>query len=201
MKKIFFALMVSAFMTNSVFAADAPPAAADPKKQEMMKKWMEYATPNENHKVFATMTGKWKYTSKWWEKADGKPEESRGTSTIKTIMGGRFLQHETKGKAMGQPFQGLGFTGYDNLKGKYETLWFDSMGTGIMHGTGTYDASTKTLKDSGDYSCPMSDDKKREYRGEWKIIDKNTMSYTMYGPSPDDSDEFKQAEMTFKRIR
>lgn len=201
MKRMFFVLILCAFTMNFVFAADAPPTAVDPKKQEMMKKWQEYATPNENHKIFASMTGKWKYTSKWWEKADSKPEESKGTSTIKTIMGGRFLQHETKGKAMGQPFNGLGFTGYDNLKGKYDTIWFDSMGTGIMHGTGTYDASTKTIKDSGDYSCPMSDDKKREYRGEWKLIDKNTMSYTMFGPGHDDSDEFKQMEMTFKRIR
>ncbi|MEW6055481.1 MAG: DUF1579 domain-containing protein [Bdellovibrionota bacterium] len=198
MKAILFALLACTFMSASIFADDK--AADDAKKKEMMEAWMKYATPGANHKVLEPIAGKWKYTSKFWEAPESKPQESGGTSTMKMILGGRFLQHDIKGKAMGMPFQGLGFTGYDNIKGTYESIWLDSMGTGLMHGTGSFDSATKTLKDSGEYTCPMSDDKKCKYRSEWKIVDKNNMLYTMWGPDPEGK-EFKQMEMAFKRTK
>jgi hypothetical protein len=33
---------------------------------------------------------------------------------------------------MGMPFEGLGYTGYDNVKKQYFGTWIDSMSTGIM---------------------------------------------------------------------
>src|SRR5262245_11237121 len=128
-------LLLSFVLCGAVFAADAPQGT---EKAEMMKKWKEYATPGAAHKVLAGMAGNWTYTSTWWESASSKPETAKGTSTMKMILGGRWLQHTTHSKAMGMPFEGLGLTGYDNIKGKYETLWLDSMATGLMHGTGTF---------------------------------------------------------------
>ncbi len=179
--------------------ADEKPAT-DPKMQEMMSKMKEYSTPGEPHKTLASMAGSWTYTSKWWPTADAKPEESKGTSKIKMIMGGRYLQHETKGMAMGQPFEGMGLTAYDNIKKKYETIWLDNMGTGIALGSGDFDAATKTLVDNGQFSCPMTKDQTAEYRGEWKIVDKNNMIYSMFGKGiQDEGPEFKTMEMIFKR--
>jgi len=86
------------FASLSSFADKKMPA--DPKMQEMMKKMEEYATPGEFHKILASSAGKWTYTSKWWESADAKPMESVGTSTMKMVLSGRFLQHETNGKAI-----------------------------------------------------------------------------------------------------
>jgi hypothetical protein len=192
MKQIFF--LVSLIFTTAIFAK----GEQDEKKNEIMKAMKDYSTPGASHKVLEQTVGNWKYNSKFWQTADGKPEESKGTSTLKMIMGGRFLQHETHGKAMGMPFSGLGFTGYNNLKGEYETMWIDNMGTGMMHGTGSFDAKTNTLSDSGEYSCPLSKDKTRKYRTEWKIIDKNNMTYTMWGPDESGA-EMKQMELTFKR--
>lgn len=197
--------LITCMLTFSVgaFAADtAKPAAQamDPKKQEMMQAWMQYATPGAPHKIFNQLVGHWKYTSKFWEKADVKPEESSGTSNIKVILGGRFLQNEVKGKSMGMNFQGMGLTGYNNIKEKYETIWIDNMATGMMKGEGTYDDSTQTLKDSGVASCPMTKKKEREYRTEWKIIDKNNTVFTMWGPDEDDN-EFKQMEMVLKKAK
>ena len=42
------------------------------------------------------------------------------------------------------PFEGMGIVGYDNLLKKFVSVWIDNMGTGLMPGTGTYDAATKT---------------------------------------------------------
>ena len=71
----------------------------------------------------------------------------------------------------------------------------------MMHGTGEYDASTKMLTDSGEYSCPMSKGKNRTYRTEMKMIDKNNMTFTMFGPGMKGEKEFKQMEMIYKRVK
>lgn len=186
---------------SASFAADpVKPGTMDPKMMEMMAKFKEAATPGAPHKMLADMVGKWTYTSKFWETAGGKPQESKGESTMEMILGGRWLVQKTKGEAMGQSFEGMGMTGYDNVKKQYETLWFDTMGTGVMHGQGSYDTASKTLKDKGEYSCPISENKSRTYRGEWKIKDKNNMIYSMYGTGMDGSGkEFKQMELTYKR--
>ena len=44
-----------------------------------------------------------------------------------------------------RPFQGLGFTGYDNHPKKYVGVWIDNMTTSIMTSSGTFDAGGKTF--------------------------------------------------------
>ena len=53
-------------------------------------------------------------------------------------------------RMMGQPFTGIGVTGYDNHAKKYLSTWIDSMGTGIfsMEGTASMDGETITLNSS-----------------------------------------------------
>ncbi|MGE0528153.1 MAG: DUF1579 domain-containing protein [Bdellovibrionales bacterium] len=171
----------------------------NPKEQEMMQKWMAFSTPGVNHKVLEPMTGSWRYVSKMWQTPKAKPIETSGTSEMKMVMGGRYLQQEIKGQMMGQPFEGLGFIGYNNLTKQHETTWLDNMGTAMMRGAGSFDAKTKTLKDSGQHSCPLSDDKTREFRSEWTQVDKNTMKFVMYGPDVETGKEFKQIEINYKR--
>lgn len=175
-------------------------SAEDKNKEEMMKKWQEYATPTEVHKFLATAAGKWTYVSKMWESKDAKPEESKGTATMKMIMGGRYLQQEIKGTAMGQPFEGMGFTGYDNLKKRTNSTWMDNMGTAIMSGNGEVNVEKKTITESGEFTCPMEKDGSAEYRSEWMITDKSNMTFTMFNKM-DGKEEFKMMEMTYKRTK
>ena len=52
-------------------------------------------------------------------------------------MGGRYLEQRFKGDIMGMPFEGIGYTGYDNVKKQYWGTWMDNMSTGMMTSTGT----------------------------------------------------------------
>ncbi len=177
-------------------------ASADTDKKAMMdthmKEWMKAATPGEEHKTLATLAGSWKYTSKWWNDPTAKPSESTGTSTNKMVMGGRWLQAEAKGKAMGQPFTGMGLTGFDNVKKNFETMWIDSMGTGMAKGTGTWDATTKTITETGSFSDPTEKTMTKNYRAITKIMDKNNYTYEMFATGSDGK-EYKMMEMTYKR--
>lgn len=139
----------------------------------MMEKWKEFATPNENHKVLDTLVGSWDHTVKWWMSPGGNPEESKGTSEIKWIMGGRYLQQLVQGTSMGQPFEGMGITGYDNAKKEYNSIWIDNMGTGIMMTTGNYDPNTKTLTELGKYTDPIEGQK--VIRGVTKSLTKTNI--------------------------
>lgn len=195
-------LCVVATVVASANAADTKETAAtaDAKKQEMMHKWQEYATPGAAHKVLEPMVGEWNYTSKMWQTPKAKTEESTGTATMKWTMGGRFLEQEFKGQAMGQPFEGRGMIGYNNLEKTYETNWMDSMGTGMMFSKkGTFDARANALKDSGSMACPMSEGKMHDYRSEWKIKGKNNLLFTMWTTDLESGKEFKQMEITLKR--
>ncbi len=174
--------------------------AADPKMQEMMKKYEEASKPGEPHKALADAAGNWKTTSQMWHSAEAKPETTKGTAKFKMVLGGRWLQEDFNGTAMGKPFNGFAMIGYDNVKQKYETHWFDSMSTGAMKTEGDFDASSKTFKDQGTYSCPISEDKTQDVRTEWKFESKNKMIFSMYGKGHMDSGpEYKMMEVVYTR--
>lgn len=199
MAKILFTTMLLSIVCSLSMAADQPPSIPDPKMQEMMKKYQEAATPGKPHKMLAELAGNWKYTSKMWETADAKPNESKGTTTFKSVLGGRWLEQSFKGDMHGQKFEGIGFIGYDNVKGKYQSMWMDTMSTGVMKGEGTFDEATKTLKDQGTASCPISADKTQEFRSDWELVNKKKMVFSMYGKGPTEGPEFKMLEIVYTK--
>lgn len=176
-------------------AAPQAPAGMDPAMMEKMKTLM---APNENHKVLEQFIGKWNYTGKFWMTPDAPPQEMTGTAQNGIMYGGRFLKQDVEGPWMGETFMGLGFTGYDNIKKQYETVWIDSMATGMMTTSGQYDPVTKTLSQSGANSCPMTGETARPMRSTWTVIDKDHSTYTSYMNGPD-GQEFKAMELNYTR--
>ena len=68
--------------------------------------------------------------------AGAPPAVSEGVSEHRWILDGRYVEQVYRGKAMGMPFEGRGFTAYDNVQGKYLGCWMDTMGTGMMFSEG-----------------------------------------------------------------
>ena len=140
--------------TAPVGAATAP--SGQPNPQEMMKQMMNMSKLNENHKLLTDLDGNWNYTIKFWMNPDpnAPPQQSKGTASRKSVMGGRYVVMDVTGK-MQMPgedgkmkemlFKGMGVEGYDNVKQKFVASWIDNMGTGIQFSDGTYDPATKTL--------------------------------------------------------
>lgn len=168
----------------------------DAATQAMMAKWQAYASPNDNHQVLNPLVGTWSHVVKWWMTPDSQPETSTGTSETQWVMGGRFLRHSAKGTSMGQPFEGMGLTGFDNGKQAYQTIWIDNMGTGMMIGEGTYDPGTKTLTDQGNFTDPMVG--QRSYRGVMTFMDDTHYRYEMYG-ADENGKEFRMLEIVYTR--
>jgi Protein of unknown function (DUF1579) len=180
-------------------AANSAPAAMD---ANAMKAMMERTSPNEHHTLLGTLVGEWEYTTSMKMNPNDKPVASSGTSSIKSIFGGRFIQSTMKGamimNGQSQAFEGMGLSGYDNSTEEFNEIWLDDMSTSIMHSKGTYDAKTKTITYKGTYSCPMNGAKNAPFRSDLKFIDADSYSYTMYALD-DAGKEYAAFEMLSKR--
>ena len=164
--------------------------------QAMMETYKKLATPGEPHKLFASLAGSWTTKTKEWMEPDKPPMESTGSAEMKMLLDGRFLQQEFTGDMMGQPYSGIGITGYDNLRKRYVSTWIDSMGTGIftMEGTASADGKTITLK--GQHAELGGG--QMTHRAVWKIVDSNTQTFDMYG-THEHGKEMKMMEITYTR--
>jgi hypothetical protein len=115
----------------------------------MMEAWQKAATPGANHKLLASLTGTWTFTTKMWMQPGAPPDISTGSAVYTPLMDGRFIQGDYKGTFGGMAFQGLGLTGYDNVAKHFTATWADNMGTSIMLMTGHYDPATQTFTYKG----------------------------------------------------
>src|SRR5947209_426651 len=81
-------------------AVPAPDSAGQPNPQEMMKQMIEMSKLNENHKLLSNLDGNWNFSIKMWMNPDpnAPPQQSKGTATRKSIMGGRYSVMDVTGK-------------------------------------------------------------------------------------------------------
>ncbi|MGE0267028.1 MAG: DUF1579 domain-containing protein [Candidatus Omnitrophota bacterium] len=206
MNAVFFRMFVLSLIISISaapgFAEDMDPMAAGGEMSEeemaMQKKMTEYTMVNENHDVLKALTGTWNTHVQYWMDPAGEPMESDGTSEGTLIMGGRFLEQRFSGDMMGQPFEGRGIYGYDNLRKEYTGIWFDNFATGIMVSASQYDSVTKVFNEEGSMSCPITDETHRSYRAVTTFTDADHYTYETYMKDPA-GNEFKSMKITYTR--
>ena len=162
-----------------------------------MKAMMAAATPGEAHKMLAKSAGSWTASVTMWMQPGAPPTTSTAQATGEMIMGGRYLQSKNTGNMMGMPFEGVGITGYDNVKKQFVASWIDNMGTGIMTMSGTWDEGTKSITYTGSMADPMSG-KDTPFREVWKFVDDNHQVMEMYYPVG--GNDFKTMEIKYTRM-
>lgn len=121
-----------------------------------MQAFVEAGTPGKHHKYLNALVGAWDGEFNIWMEPGQDPMISRGTVTREWILGGRYLQETVEATSDWGTFSGLGFYGYNNVDQQYETVWMDSMSTGIYSETGEYDALKMLLKTRGTSRDPVS---------------------------------------------
>jgi uncharacterized protein DUF1579 len=121
-------------------AARKPMSEAD-----MMAQWQAASTPAEGHRRLAPMVGKFNAMTEFVMAPGTPPQKHDGTSENELVLGGRYLRQVYRGLAMGMPFEGIGYTGYDNPSKRYVGTWMDTFGTGLMNSVGTGKPSDKKM--------------------------------------------------------
>jgi hypothetical protein len=190
--------------TTAIFAAAilaslaivSPTTAQDmtPEQQQAMMKAM---TPGKQHKNLSRWSGKFEYTSKMWMAPGAPPMESKGTSEAEMIMGGRYLQDKVVGNYGGMPFEGTGWTGYDNLKEAYTFVWIDNMGTGFTTASGQASDDGNTITFEGKQPFPGMGEV--AFKQVIRMIDAGHHVMEWYFPTPA-GEMFKMMELSYTRI-
>jgi len=193
-----------AALATAVFAQTQPkqkpsavPAKMGAEQQAMMEAMQKAGAIGPQHKQLQAMVGDWTYAMKFWMDPAGKPEESTGASTYRSVMDGRFVQHEHKGMSMGMPFHGIGLLGYDNVTKQFQSHFFENMSTGQMLMNGSYDSATKTYTFRGDMDDMMKPGTKVKVRETVKVVDNNSQVLEWYETRG--GKEAKMMEITYKR--
>ena len=110
--------------------------------------------------------------------------ESAGTSENQMILGGRFLEQRYSGTMMGQPFSGIGVTGYDNYKKRVVATWIDSASTSIMEMEGTADKTGKVITCTGTMNDVVAK-KPMKVKSRVTIVDADHHKYESWHTGPD----------------
>ena len=173
------------------------PPAMSAEEKAMMEAWHKFATPAEGHQKLAGMVGTWDAEVTSWMNPTAPPMKSKGTSENRAVLGGRWIESKFHGDMMGQPFEGLGYTGYDNFKKKYIGTWMDNMSTAVMMSEGTYD-SAGTVMTSMSTMDDFMTGKASTVRMVTTLVDPDQHRFEMYGPDPTGK-EVKQMEIVYKR--
>ena len=174
----------------------ARPEGHVPTKEEIAR----LTAPSDGHAVLGRFVGAWQHTVRWWLSSEAEPAMSSGTNINEWILGKRFLRQTVKGNAMGQVFEGLGITGFDNVGNEYTSVWMDSLGTGMMSAKGRYDAASNTITEPGSFSDPMTGETDRHFRGLWTLRDRDHYSYEMF-VKRSDGEEFRAMQINYTRTK
>jgi len=176
-----------------VAAQDAAPGADE---AAMMEAYRKAAEPGPQHARLAEQAGAWDLTIRSWSAPDAPPSEEAGYAVRTMMLGGRVMAERMEAKMAGQPFSGLGMTGYDNTSGQYWSTWSDSMGTGIMLSHGRCDEKN-TCTFTGRWTDPVS---KQEITSRMvsHSESRDLERFEMYAVGADGA-ETKMMEITYTR--
>jgi hypothetical protein len=144
-----------------------------------MAKMMELMKPGPEHQQMAKVVGTWDVDGKMWMDPKAPPSESKGTAKFSSVFDGRFIRQDFQGTMMGMAFTGTGYDGFDRAQGVYNSMWIDSMGTGMFNQTGKASADGKVITYTGEMWCPQTNGTMKA-RSVMTHVSDNEMTYEMF---------------------
>ena len=150
--------------------------------EAMMAAWQKTMAPAEGHRRLEPIVGTFACRTTFWMAPGQEPMVSEGVSEHRWVLGNRFVEQNYRGTMMGGPFEGIGYTGYDNNQKKYVGTWMDTMGTGIAVSEATGRPTDRAIT----FSCTCFDPlgSKKEIRTVVRIQDNDHHSFEVYRQGP-----------------
>ena len=155
--------------------------------------------PGPMHAHLKPLAGTWDLTLKFRMTADEEWQVNTYTGQRKLTMDGRFLEETVTGDWQGMKFEGHGIIGHDNLRGEFQQIWYDNLGTGMMVGNGKADATGKMITFEGNCSDPMSGEKNKWFKSVLKRVSDTENVFEMYAKDAKGGREFVTMEITYKK--
>ncbi|MHC4937501.1 MAG: DUF1579 family protein [Planctomycetota bacterium] len=187
------ALLVGALA--AAFALGRAQAQEDDAAKKMMEAWAELGKPGPEQAALKKLAGDWTAHTKEFM-PDGTAKESKTKSKFTMVLGDLILRQDYSGEMNGTPFTGLGYTGFDKGSGRYQSVWMDSMSSGMMCSIGTKQEDG-SIEYKGHFFGPGG--AKIPTRVVLKYPDDDTQQMEFYMDMG--TGEMKSVEITYKRVK
>jgi hypothetical protein len=192
------ALVLTAGLQAQEKAKKPAAKTAPPDEKAMMEAMQKAATPGDMHKKLEDMVGTFDADVRMYMDPSKPPEDSKGTSVNTWALGNRFVESKYDGTFMGNPFNGIGYTGYDNVQKKYVGSWMDTASTGMMWSTCAADASGKSMTCKSTSVWDPMTGKASPMEFKTTITDHDHHKMEMWGAGPN-GQKYKMMEISYTR--
>ena len=147
------------------------------------------------HARLTAMSGTWDVEMTFWFRPGGPGVTVKGTSTIRPLFDGLFVEEKIEGALNGTPFTTLAWTGFNTATRQYEATRIASTNTARIAETGGYDEQARQFELKADY--PVAGDTWHQ-RTVIQPVSADAMiatSYLSFGSVP----EWKGVEIKYTR--
>ena len=103
------------------------------------------------HDRLTAMAGTWDVDMTFWFQPGAAPVTVKGTSTIRPLLGGLFIEEKIDGTLNGRAFTTLSWTGFNTSTKEYEATRIASTNTIRITENGLWDDQTKRFELKGSY--------------------------------------------------
>jgi hypothetical protein len=103
------------------------------------------------HARLVAMSGTWDVEMTFWSRPGGPGLATKGTSTIRPLFDGLFVEEKIEGALNGTPFTTLAWTGFNTTTHQYEATRIASTNTSRIAETGSYDEQAGQFELKADY--------------------------------------------------
>jgi hypothetical protein len=102
--------------------------------------------PGEGQKKLEFLVGTFDVKIRTWIDPSKPPIESIGVAVHTWVLGKRYVQTNLSAFVMGQPFNAIGYAGFDNVAKQYVACYMDDGSTGMEWYTGVLGPDGKLAK-------------------------------------------------------
>ena len=156
-----------------------------------------YTSPGPQHQELSAFAGKWTTRTRVWENPEARPVEFPGSAENRMILGGRFLEVESRSQMNGAESHGLGIYGYDAFKEKYSFYYIHDGETQALVGLGDRD-STGAITFSVAMDMPLAGEHAKPIRAVLRRVSASREVFEMFERYLDDR-EWKVLEIAYDR--
>jgi Protein of unknown function (DUF1579) len=132
-----------------IASAVVPTASAEPPA------WSTRASvalgPGPEHARLTALCGTWDVELTFWFQPGSPPVVTKGTSTIRSLFDGLFIEEKIEGALNGVPFTTLAWTGFNTSTHQYEATRIASTNTMRIAEAGAWDEPARRFELKGSY--------------------------------------------------
>ena len=129
-----------------VFASAATVATASAEPPARSTGAAVTSAPGPEHARLTALCGIWDVEMTFWFQPGSPPAATKAVSTIRSLLGGLFIEEKIEGALAGNPFTTLAWTGFNTSTHQYEATRISGNYTGRIAETGVWDEQARRFE-------------------------------------------------------